>query len=116
MCLTYNEAIKLYEPRHEISNNVVCAISNVSDQPAHRAFASCLNILLMEQHLEFLILKGSCTGSSESTLFKIPQSWKLHVTAHIYYQYCLSNILERSDIFPKFVTFMKFDGWFQPYS
>ena len=40
----------LYEPQHEISNNVVCANSEVSDQPAHtrsliRAFASRLNIL-----------------------------------------------------------------------
>ena len=38
------------EPRHEISNNVVCAISKASDQPAHtrsliRAYASRLNIL-----------------------------------------------------------------------
>ena len=38
-----------YEQRHEISNNVVCATSKASDQPAHthsliRAFASCLNI------------------------------------------------------------------------
>ena len=39
-----------FEPRHEISNNVVCATSKASDQPAHtrsliRAFASRLNIL-----------------------------------------------------------------------
>ena len=39
-----------YEPVHEISNNVVCAISKASDQPAHtrsliRAFASRLSIL-----------------------------------------------------------------------
>ena len=38
------------EPVHEISNNVVCATSKASDQPAHmrsliRAFASCLSIL-----------------------------------------------------------------------
>ena len=38
------------EPRHEISNNVVCATSKASDQPAHtrsliRAFASRLNII-----------------------------------------------------------------------
>ena len=41
-----------YEPRHEISNNVVCATSKASDQPSHmrsliRAFASRLNILLL---------------------------------------------------------------------
>ena len=39
-----------FDPRHEISNNVVCATSKGSDQPAHmrsliRAFASHLNIL-----------------------------------------------------------------------
>ena len=43
-------SIFLFEPWHEISNNVVCATSKVSDQPAHtrsliRAIASCLNIL-----------------------------------------------------------------------
>ena len=37
--------------------------------------------LLTEQHLEFLSLKGGCTGSSESTLVKMPHSWKSHVTA-----------------------------------
>ena len=42
----------LIEPRYEISNNVVCATSKASDQPAHmrsliRAFASRLNILGM---------------------------------------------------------------------
>ena len=36
------------EPQYEIFNNVVCATSKASDQPAHtcsliRAFASCLN-------------------------------------------------------------------------
>ena len=39
-----------FEPVHEISNNVVCATSKASDQPAHmrsliRAFASRLSIL-----------------------------------------------------------------------
>ena len=40
----------LYGPVHDISNNVVCATSKASDQPAHmrsliRAFASHLGIL-----------------------------------------------------------------------
>ena len=39
--------------------------------------------LLTEHHLEFLSLKGGCTGSSESTLVKMPHCWKSHVTAHI---------------------------------
>ena len=40
--------------------------------------------LLTELHLEFLSLKGGCTGSSESIHVKIPHCWKSHVTAHIY--------------------------------
>ena len=40
----------VFEPVHEISNNLVCATSKASDQPAHtrsliRAFASRLSIL-----------------------------------------------------------------------
>ena len=40
----------IIEPRHRISNNVVCATSKASDQPAHMgnligAFACGLNIL-----------------------------------------------------------------------
>ena len=78
------------EPVHEISNSVVCATSKASDQPAHthsliRFFASDLNILsvklLTEHYLEFLSLKGGFTGSSESTLVKIPHCWKSHVKA-----------------------------------
>ena len=38
--------------------------------------------LLIEHHLEFLSLKGGCTGSSESTLVKMLHCWKSHVTAH----------------------------------
>ena len=37
----------------------------------------------MEHNLEFLILKGCCTGLSESTLVKTPHCWKSHVIAHI---------------------------------
>ena len=75
----------IFEPRHEISNNVVCATNKASDQPAHtrsliRAFMSVT--LLTEPHLEFLSLKGACTCSSEPTLAKIPHCWKSHVMAH----------------------------------
>ena len=43
---------KTFEPRHEISNYVVCATNKASDQPAPtrsliRAFASRLNILFV---------------------------------------------------------------------
>ena len=39
--------------------------------------------LLSENHLACLSLKGGCTGSSESTLVKMPHSWKSHVAAPI---------------------------------
>ena len=39
--------------------------------------------LLITRHLEFLSLKGGCLGSSESTLVKMPQCLKSHVTAHL---------------------------------
>ena len=42
--------------------------------------------LLTEHHLRFLSLKGGCTGSSESTLVKMPHCWKSRVTAHLSYR------------------------------
>ena len=39
--------------------------------------------LLTEHHLEFLSLTGGFTGSSESTLIKMPHCWKSHVLAQI---------------------------------
>ena len=39
--------------------------------------------LLTEQHLEFLSLKGGCTGSSESIHVKMPYCWKSHVAAQM---------------------------------
>ena len=73
----------IYEPRHEISNNVVCATSKSSDQPAHmrsliRAFAGCLIILWVFSYW-LNILKGGCTGSLE-----MPHCWESHVGAHMY--------------------------------
>ena len=38
--------------------------------------------LLTEHHLEFLSLKGGCTGSSEFTHVKMPHCWKSHVRAY----------------------------------
>ena len=43
--------------------------------------------LLTEHNLEFLSLKGGCTGLSESTLVKMPHCWKSHVVAH-FQTYC----------------------------
>ena len=39
--------------------------------------------LLTEHDLEFLSLKGGCTGLSESTHIKMPHCWKSQVTAHV---------------------------------
>ena len=39
--------------------------------------------LLTERHLEFLSLKGGCTGSSESTLVKMSNCWKSRALAHM---------------------------------
>ena len=39
--------------------------------------------LLTKHHLGSLSLTGGCTGSSESTLVKMPHCGKSHVTAHI---------------------------------
>ena len=89
-----------FEPRREISNNAICATSKASDQPAQtrrliRTFTTRLKYsmsvkLLTEYHLEFLRLTGGCTGSSESTLVKIPHCWKSHVTAQLcHYIYLL---------------------------
>ena len=39
--------------------------------------------LLTEHHLELLSLNGGCTGSSESTLVKMSQCWKTHVTTQL---------------------------------
>ena len=55
LCILPGSGLQLnliFEPQHEISNNVVCAASKASDQPAHmrsliRAFASRLDILGM---------------------------------------------------------------------
>ena len=51
LILTCAYTNNISEPQYEISNNVVCATSNASDQPVHmgsliRDFACHLNILL----------------------------------------------------------------------
>ena len=40
--------------------------------------------LLTEQDLESLMLKGGRTGSSKSTLVKMPHCWKSHVVAQLF--------------------------------
>ena len=40
--------------------------------------------ILIEQHFEFRSLKGSCTGSSESTLAQITHCWKSHFVTRVF--------------------------------
>ena len=40
--------------------------------------------LLTERHLEFLSLKGCCTGSFESTLVKMSNCWKSRALAQFH--------------------------------
>ena len=74
-----------YEPRHEISNNVVCTTSKGSDQ-SDQSLCQLLEYsmsvkLLTEHNLEFICLREGCTDSSDSTLVKMPRCWKSHVKA-----------------------------------
>ena len=39
--------------------------------------------LQTEHHLDFVSLKGECTGLYESTLVKMPRCWKSHAAALI---------------------------------
>ena len=39
---------------------------------------------MTEHHFEILSLKGEYTGSSESTLVKMPCCWKSHVTFQVF--------------------------------
>ena len=47
--------------------------------------------LLTEHHLTLLSLTEGCTGSSESTLVKMPHCWKSHVAAH----FCLISMFAK---------------------
>ena len=55
--------------------------------------------LLAEHHLEFLSLKRGYTGSSESTLVKIPHCWKSHDTAQVIQFEYITNCLPDSGQF-----------------
>ena len=61
-----------------------CAYAQ-SDQSFYKSLEYSMIVeLLTEYQLEFLSLKGGCTGSSESTLVKIPLYWKFRVAAYMY--------------------------------
>ena len=59
-------------------------IRTVWSEPLLVAWIFCVSVnLLTEHHLEFLSLKGGCTGSSESTLVRMQLCWKSHVAAQL---------------------------------
>ena len=60
-------------------------------------------------YLEFLSLKGGCTGSSESTLVKMPHCWKSHVTDRLVHTYIRSrfHIFLRADRSPLITVWMR---------
>ena len=69
------------------SNNVVCVWyvtckGSVQPMQMHSLIRDLLILeyAMAEQHnFQFVSLKGDCTGSTESTLVKIPHCWKFHV-------------------------------------
>ena len=76
------KACTKFEPRHEISNNVVyvwpsaCSYAQ-SDQSLCWLLEYSMTVkLLTEKNLEFLSLKEGCTGSTESTHVKMWHCWK----------------------------------------
>ena len=68
---------------------MICATSQASDQPSDQSLCLLLEYsiivkILTEHPYEFLSLKRSCTGLSETTLFKISHCWKSHVAVHTF--------------------------------
>ena len=61
-----------------------CAYAQSDQSLCYLLEYSMTVMLLTEQHLKFLSLKGGCTGISESILVKIPHCWKSHVSTRIY--------------------------------
>ena len=60
-----------------------CAYAQ-SDQSLCLSLEYSMSVMpLTGHHLEFLSLKGSCSGPSESTLVKMPHCWKSHAMAQI---------------------------------
>ena len=62
--------------------------------------------LLTEPHLELLSLKGSCRGSSASTLVKMPHGWKSYVTAQIFSNFSLKQIEDTETEFSRCIQFL----------
>ena len=67
--------------------------------------------LLTEHHLGFLSLRAGCTGSSESTLVKIPHCWKSHVTAQLFLVF-IGVIDHYLDVQPHLILFLPQKAYF----
>ena len=80
-----------------------CAYAQ-SDQSLCLSLEHSMTVKLLNEHdFEFLRLKRGCTGSSESTLVKMPHCWKSHVATHILLLFTFQNVkpyLLNKDICP----------------
>ena len=55
-----------------------------SDQSLCQSLKYLMSVKLLTEHnLEFLSFKGCCTGSSNSTLVKMPHCWKSHAVTQL---------------------------------
>ena len=63
----------------------VCAYAHSDQSLCWSLEYSRLVKLVAEHHLEFLSLKGGCSGSSESIHVKMPQRWKSYVATQSYF-------------------------------
>ena len=70
--------------------------------------------LLTEHNLEFLSLKGGCTGSPESTLVKMPHCWKSHVAAQIIFgpKKCFF-LISYQNIYPSYISIVNIKKYLQ---
>ena len=69
-----------------------CAYAQTDQSLCYTLKYSMIVKLLTSQHLEFLCLKGGCTGSSQFTLVKMSNCWKSHVAAHLLCVYGLGMV------------------------
>ena len=84
-----------------------CAYAQ-TDQSLCLSLAYLMSAKLLTEHiLEFLSLKGGCTGSSESTLVKMPHCWKSHVVAQLLY--CRIVLSLDTDIRNEIIGLLSYD-------
>ena len=95
-------AYTIIEPRHEISNNVLCATSKASDQPAHtrslfRAFAQgCGNTM---PDLSDLVPFHSGQVGQVQNLYKVNKILYFHILIN-YYEFtcCIENSVDPNQL------------------